>query len=75
MNWLPFIAVLGFVVAGLGVLWAMLRAARSDGVAAAQSDQKTEVLDAIRDHQEIKRNVDALPADDARKRLQQWSRD
>jgi hypothetical protein len=74
MNWLPIIAVLGFVAAGLGVLWAMLRSARSDGAAAAQAENSSEVVNAIKEHQEVKRDVDGLLADDARKRLQQWAR-
>lgn len=75
MNWLPYIAMLGLIVAGLGLIFAMNRKARESGHAEAENEQKGAVLDAIVEHQATKNAVDALPADDARKRLQSWSRD
>lgn len=75
MNWLPYIVMLGLIVAGLGIVWHLVSKAETSGHAEAENEQKGAVLDAIVEHQATKNAVDALPADDARRRLQQWSRD
>ena len=51
----------------------IVRAVRKGAHAEADSEQKGEILDAIVEHKKVEDAVDALPADDARKRLQQWS--
>lgn len=74
-TWLPILVALGLCVAGLGIIWAMVRKAEKTGLAEAANEQKGAVLDAIVEHQATKNAVDALPANDARSRLSKWSRD
>jgi flagellar basal body-associated protein FliL len=54
--------------------WMMKRNIDS-GRAEAENEQRGAVLDAVVEHKEIENTVNALPADDARRRLQQWTRD
>lgn len=65
---------LGFAAFIVGAVAWMIKRSIDGGRSEERAANQDEVFDAIRDHQEVKRDVDALPADDARKRLQQWSR-
>lgn len=75
MNIWAILLGLGLFVAGIGILWAMQRSAASGGEAKAEAKHDREVIEAVKEHKEVADNVQRLPADDARKRLQRWSRD
>ena len=72
---LSFLTAIGLVAASLGLVVYLITRAEKGGAAMAKTEQQDEVLDAIRDHQEIKADVDARPAAAARDELRTWSRD
>lgn len=75
MNWLPYIVMLGLVVAGLGIVWRLVSKAETSGKAEAENAAKGKALEGVSDHAKVEVDVAGLAADERRKRLQQWSRD
>jgi hypothetical protein len=74
MEYLTAIAGLALPVCAF-LAWLALRSAKSEGAAQERADAARDALDEVRKANEALASIDALSADERRKRLQQWSRD
>lgn len=74
MTELLLIAGLTLPICGF-LVWAALRSAKSEGAAQERADAAKDALDEVRKANEAIASVDALSADERRKRLSAWSRD